>query len=213
MHGGTVLAGKDKRGKLTILGMPPKKGPLIMLEKERKKDSLRSQDHLPPASPWTHGEDAVLCAVVHEYGGNWQLASDALGGGPDGGVYRGRHRHPIHCRERFRQLLAQNASAASGDPTSEKSALGAATNAQLKVTEVRILFKSHEICSSHERYEGDIDIVKYLTLLLLAVSGAYETFTRCSIAAPRPGAPSPAALCGCSSCYAKLEKGCCPAFF
>ncbi|XP_024385974.1 protein PHOTOPERIOD-INDEPENDENT EARLY FLOWERING 1 isoform X2 [Physcomitrium patens] len=130
-----VSSGKEKGGKLTISGMPPKKGPLIMLEKERKKDSLKSQDQLPPASPWTHGEDAVLCAVVHEYGGNWQLASDALGGGPDGGVYRGRHRHPIHCRERFRQLLAQNASAASGDPTSEKSALGAATNAQLKVTE------------------------------------------------------------------------------
>lgn len=135
--GGALSGGKNKAGgKIIILGMHPKKGPLVMLEKEKKKDFSRSQDHVPPASPWKHAEDAVLCAVVHEYGGNWQLASDALGGGPDGGVYRGRHRHPVHCRERFRQLLAQNAAAASGDPTSEKSALNAATNAQLKVTEV-----------------------------------------------------------------------------
>jgi E1A-binding protein p400 len=139
VHGGVGASlGKEKGGKLIILGLPAKKGPLVMLEKERKKDSVRSVDHLPAASAWTHGEDAVLCAVVHEYGGNWQLASDALAGVPDGGVYRGRHRHPIHCRERFRQLLAQNAAAASGDPTSEKSALSAATNAQLKVTEVRV---------------------------------------------------------------------------
>lgn len=138
--GGASSAGKNKAGgKISIMGMPPKKGPLVMLEKERKKDFARSQDHIPPAAPWTHAEDAVLCAVVHEYGGNWQLASDALAGSPDGGVYRGRHRHPIHCRERFRQLLAQNAAAASGDPSSEKSVLNAATNAQLKVTEVSIL--------------------------------------------------------------------------
>lgn len=133
-HGAS--AGKERGGRLTISGVPVKKGPLVMLEKERKKDSVRSADHLPAASAWTHAEDAVLCAVVHEYGGNWALASDALAGGPDGGVYRGRHRHPVHCRERFRQLLAQNAAAASGDPTSEKSALSAATNAQLRVTEV-----------------------------------------------------------------------------
>lgn len=135
-HGGAASSGKEKGGKLSLSGTAAKKGALVMLEKERKKDSLRSQEQLPPASAWTHGEDAVLCAVVHEYGGNWQLASDALGGGPDGGVYRGRHRHPIHCRERFRQLLVQNAAAASGDPTSEKSAVSAATNAPLRVTEV-----------------------------------------------------------------------------
>ncbi|KAG0580120.1 hypothetical protein KC19_4G148100 [Ceratodon purpureus] len=134
-HGGGASSGKEKLGKLSISGTVAKKGPLVMLEKERKKDSVRSVEQLPPASPWTHGEDAVLCAVVHEYGGNWHLASDALAGGPDGGVYRGRHRHPIHCRERFRQLLAQNVAAASGDPTSEKSAQNAATNAQLRVTE------------------------------------------------------------------------------
>lgn len=131
-------SGKEKGGKLVISGSPAKKGPLVMLEKERKKDSLRSLEHLPAASAWAHAEDAVLCAVVHEYGGNWQLASDALAGGPDGGVYRGRHRHPIHCRERFRQLLAQNAAAASGDPESEKSAQSAATNVQLRVTEVSV---------------------------------------------------------------------------
>jgi hypothetical protein len=138
-HGGAASGGKEKGLKLSISGTAAKKGPLVMLEKERKKDSVRSVEQVPPASPWTHGEDAVLCAVVHEYGGNWQLASDALAGGPDGGVYRGRHRHPIHCRERFRQLLARTAAAASGDPTSEKSAVNAATNAQLRVTEVGVV--------------------------------------------------------------------------
>ena len=138
-HGNGASSGKEKGGKLSISGTAAKKGPLVMLEKERKKDSVRALDQLPAASAWAHGEDAVLCAVVHEYGGNWQLASDALAGVPDGGVYRGRHRHPIHCRERFRQLLAQNAAAASGDPSSEKSAQNAATNAQLRVTEVGVV--------------------------------------------------------------------------
>ncbi|KAG6547117.1 hypothetical protein Mapa_011369 [Marchantia paleacea] len=125
---------KKTGGKISIMAVPLKKGPLIMLEKERKKDATRMQEHVPPADPWTPAEDAILCAVVHEYGGNWQLASDALAGISDGSIYRGRHRHPVHCRERFRQLLAQNATAA-GDPSSEKNALIVASNAHMKVTE------------------------------------------------------------------------------
>jgi hypothetical protein len=123
-------------GKISIMGMPIKKGPLVMLEKEKKKDVAKSQEHIPQAAPWAHVEDAVLCAVVHEYGGNWLLASETLAGNPEGGIYRGRYRHPVHCRERFRQLLVQNGAAVTGDPSSEKSTLNAASNAQLKVTEV-----------------------------------------------------------------------------
>ncbi|BBN17604.1 helicase SRCAP/SWR1 [Marchantia polymorpha subsp. ruderalis] len=125
---------KKSGGKISIMAVPLKKGPLIMLEKERKKDATRMQEHVPPADPWTPAEDAILCAVVHEYGGNWQLASDALAGISDGSIYRGRHRHPVHCRERFRQLLAQNATAA-GDPSSDKNALSVPPSAHMKVTE------------------------------------------------------------------------------
>ncbi|KAL2612977.1 hypothetical protein R1flu_024669 [Riccia fluitans] len=125
---------KMTKGKISIMAAPLKKGPLIMLEKERKKDGARRQVHVPPADVWTVGEDAVLCAVVHEYGGNWQLATDALAGMPDGNNYRGRHRHPFHCRERFRQLLSQNATTAA-DGNSEKSVPSAASSASMKVTE------------------------------------------------------------------------------
>ncbi|CAK9228992.1 unnamed protein product [Sphagnum troendelagicum] len=130
------LGGKKKaEGTVSIMGMHPKKGPVVMLEKEKKKDVVKSLEHVPQAAPWVNAEDAVLCAVVHEYGGNWLLASETLAAIPEGGIYRGRHRHPVHCRERFRQLLAQNIAAATGDPSSEKSALHAASNVQLKVTE------------------------------------------------------------------------------
>ncbi|KAL3680093.1 hypothetical protein R1sor_023049 [Riccia sorocarpa] len=125
---------KKTEGKISIMAAPLKKGPLITLEKERKKDGMRLQEHLPPADVWTPAEDVVLCAVVHEYGGNWQLASDVLAGMPDGNIYRGRHRYPFHCRERFRQLLSQNATTGA-DGNSEKSVPNAASSASIKVTE------------------------------------------------------------------------------
>ncbi|CAM6104661.1 unnamed protein product [Calypogeia fissa] len=118
--------------KVLIMSWPLKKGPIMTLEKERKKDAARMQEHV---DPWVSAEDAILCAVVHEYGGNWQLASDALAGIPDGSIYRGCHRHPFHCRERFRQLLALYAFASGGDPSSDRHALNAATSAHVKVTE------------------------------------------------------------------------------
>lgn len=121
-----VSVGSKKR---KVGAMVVRKGPLLMLEKERKKDSLKSYDQTATADSWMAAEDAVLCAVLHEYGGNWLLVSDALAGVPDGGVYRGRHRHPVHCRERFRQLLARSC-AANGDLGNLKN------NVQLKVTEV-----------------------------------------------------------------------------
>ena len=78
-------------------------------------------------------EDAVFCAVVHEYGGNWNLASETLAGLPDGGLYRGRYRNPAHCRERFRQLLFKYTSITSAYPMYEKNG---ASNIPLKVSEV-----------------------------------------------------------------------------
>lgn len=84
-------------------------------------------------------EDAIFCAVVHEYGGNWLLASETLAGIPDGGVFRGRYRHPVHCRERFRQLLAKYTSiTATRELAAEKGGSSSANNVQLKVTEDHI---------------------------------------------------------------------------
>lgn len=126
-------AKKSVGEKLLIMSWPLKKAPIITLERERKKDAAKMQEHV---DPWVSAEDAILCAVVHEYGGNWQLASDALAGIPDGSMYRGCYRHPFHCRERFRQLLSQYASASCGDLGSDRHTLNAATNAHVKVTEV-----------------------------------------------------------------------------
>lgn len=124
---------------MPTFGMPTKKGFWVKLDKERRKDGLKAGDRIPPADSWMSSEDAVFCAVVHEYGGNWLLASDTLSGVPDGGAYRGRYRHPAHCRERFRQLLSKYTSIASTkDLISEKVGLHAASNAPLKVTEVCI---------------------------------------------------------------------------
>jgi hypothetical protein len=119
--------------KVLITAWPLKRAPIVILERERKKDAAKMQEHI---DPWVSAEDAILCAVVHEYGGNWQLASDALAGLPDGSRYRGCHRHPFHCRERFRQLLAQYAFAPTGDTGTEKPAPSAAANSHLRVTEV-----------------------------------------------------------------------------
>lgn len=118
--------------KVLIMSWPLKKGPIMILERERKKDG-KTQEHV---DPWVSAEDAILCAVVYEYGGNWQLASDALAGIPDGSLYRGCYRLPSHCRERFRQLVAQYACASNGDPAGDRHSLNAAANAHVKVTEV-----------------------------------------------------------------------------
>jgi E1A-binding protein p400 len=113
---------------------------LVKLDKEKKKDTLKSGEKIPPADPWMSAEDAVFCAVVHEYGGNWNLASETLAGLPDGGIYRGRYRNPAHCRERFRQLLFKYTSITSAYPMYEKNG---ASNMPLKVSEV---IKAEDFC-------------------------------------------------------------------
>ncbi|XP_024535951.1 protein PHOTOPERIOD-INDEPENDENT EARLY FLOWERING 1 [Selaginella moellendorffii] len=114
-------------GKLTIC-TTARKSPVILLERDRRKEALKAKDH---HTDWMPEEDEVLCAVVHEYGGNWLLASDALEGMPDGGVYRGRHRHPVKCKDRFRQLVVENAGTICGGMSSERLLSGAV----IKVTE------------------------------------------------------------------------------
>ncbi|KAJ7539803.1 hypothetical protein O6H91_11G109200 [Diphasiastrum complanatum] len=130
----TEGSAKTKFGtKFSIIMPPLKKGALFMLEKEKKRDLSKSKKQLPPADPWMPLEDAILSACVHEYGGNWLLASETLAGMYDGSLYRGRYRHPVHCRERFRQLHTENVAPANADPNSEKSGVNATR--QLKVTQ------------------------------------------------------------------------------
>ncbi|MCO5555305.1 hypothetical protein L7F22_008850 [Adiantum nelumboides] len=124
---------------LPVFGMSVKKGFWIKLDKEKRKDASKTGDRLPSADPWMSAEDAIFCAVVHEYGGNWLLASEILFGVPDGGIYRGRYRHPAHCRERFRQLLSKYTSITSSKEFyGDKAGLNAGSNAPLKVTEEHI---------------------------------------------------------------------------
>ncbi|KVH99991.1 hypothetical protein Ccrd_021741 [Cynara cardunculus var. scolymus] len=91
---------RSKTGvKISIASMPVKRVMTIRLEK-LKKGSIWPNDCLPAPDSWLSLEDAVLCAVVHEYGVNWSLASDVLNGMTTGGFYRGILRHPVHCCER-----------------------------------------------------------------------------------------------------------------
>lgn len=128
--------GSKGSGKISITGIPSKKVSIIKLDKKKKKGARKSRDHLPSPDPWATSEDAILCAIVHEYGINWELASDTLYGISSGGFYRGRYRHPVRCRERFGELFLSNISSAATDPNSEKTNSSART--LLKVTEEHV---------------------------------------------------------------------------
>ncbi|WOG88249.1 hypothetical protein DCAR_0207484 [Daucus carota subsp. sativus] len=92
-------------GKISITSMPVKRVLTIRPEKMKKKGSMWSKDCFPSPDTWMPAEDAVLCAVVHEYGPHWSLVSEVLYGITAGGYYRGIFRHPVHCCERFRELF------------------------------------------------------------------------------------------------------------
>lgn len=96
-----MVTNKGKTGiKISVNSMLVKRVMTIRLEK-LKKGSVWFND----CDAWLANEDAVLCAVVHEYGVNWSLASDVLCGMTGGGFYRGVVRHPVHCCERYRELV------------------------------------------------------------------------------------------------------------
>lgn len=127
------------RGRLSISIMPLKRVFVIKPEKLKKKGSIWSKDFFPSPDPWSPREDAVLCAVVHEYGPNWNLASEILYGMAAGGSYRGRFRLPIHCSERFRELIQRYVFSVS-DATNNDKAVGIGSGKTLlKVTEVWLL--------------------------------------------------------------------------
>ncbi|QCE05371.1 E1A-binding protein [Vigna unguiculata] len=130
-------AGRGKMGgKISIIPMPVKRIWTIKPEKMRKGNHW-SKDCIPSADFWLAQEDAILCAVVHEYGPNWSLVSDILNSMTAGGSYRGRYRHPVHCCERFRELFQKNV-LSMDNANNEKTITPGSGKALLKVTEDNI---------------------------------------------------------------------------
>ncbi|XP_068641321.1 protein PHOTOPERIOD-INDEPENDENT EARLY FLOWERING 1-like [Aristolochia californica] len=122
-------------GKISITAMPVKRVLVIKPEKLKKKRSVWSKECIPPPDAWSTHEDAILCAVVHEYCTNWSLVSDTLYGMPGGGFYRGRYRFPVHCCERFRELCYKYVVSVTENPNNEKVSSSGAGKALLKVSE------------------------------------------------------------------------------
>ncbi|XP_073007185.1 protein PHOTOPERIOD-INDEPENDENT EARLY FLOWERING 1 isoform X1 [Typha latifolia] len=125
---------KDKMGgRISISYVPIKRVMVVKPEKLRKRGHAWPKDCTPDS--WSLQEDATLCAVVHEYGTNWSLVSDALYFMSGGGIYRGRFRHPIHCCERFRELFFKYVLSSVDCSNSDKVSSSGSGKALLKVTE------------------------------------------------------------------------------
>jgi E1A-binding protein p400 len=128
--------GRSKMGgKISITPMPVKR--VFMIKSEKlKKGNIWYKDCIPSADFWLPQEDAVLCAVVHEYGPNWSFVSDILHSMTAGGAYKGIYRHPVHCCERFRELF-QKYVLFSMDNANHEKINNTCSGKALKVTEVR----------------------------------------------------------------------------
>lgn len=122
-------------GKISITVMPIKRVMVVKPERFKKKTHVWSKDSFPPPDTWSPQEDAMLCAIVHEYGTHWTLVSDAIYSMPGGGFYRGWFRHPVHCCERFRELVLKYVHPTADGSNTEKNTLSGSGKALLKVTE------------------------------------------------------------------------------
>ncbi|KAJ6932168.1 hypothetical protein NC651_007780 [Populus alba x Populus x berolinensis] len=160
-------AGRSKMGgKISISTMPVKRVLTIKPEK-LKKGNVWSRDCVPPPDSWLPQEDAILCAVVHEYGPHWSLVSETLYGMAAGGFYRGRYRHPVHCCERFRELIHRYVLSSPEYPiNNEKMNNMVSGKALLKVTEdnIRMLLNV-----AAEQPDHELLLQKHFTALLSAV--------------------------------------------
>ncbi|CAK9140298.1 unnamed protein product [Ilex paraguariensis] len=139
-------------GKISITSMPVKRVLMIKPEKLKKKGNIWSKDCFPSPDFWLPQEDAILCAVVHEYGPQWSLVSEVLYGMTAGGFYRGRFRHPVHCCERFRELIQRYVLSAADNLNNEKASNAGSGKALLKVTEdnIRMLLDVAAELPDHE---------------------------------------------------------------
>ncbi|KAI5593489.1 hypothetical protein BDE02_03G017100 [Populus trichocarpa] len=160
-------AGRSKMGgKISISTMPVKR--VLMIKPEKlKKGNVWSRDCVPPPDSWLPQEDAILCAVVHEYGPHWSLVSETLYGMAAGGFYRGRYRHPVHCCERFRELIHRYVLSSPEYPiNNEKMSNMVSGKALLKVTEdnIRMLLNV-----AAEQPDHELLLQKHFTALLSAV--------------------------------------------
>ncbi|XVF28893.1 hypothetical protein REPUB_Repub15cG0072100 [Reevesia pubescens] len=152
-------------GKISITSMPVKR--VLMIKPEKlKKGNIWSRDCVPSPDSWLPQEDAILCAVVHEYGPHWSLVSDTLYSMTAGGFYRGRYRHPVHCCERFRELIQRHILAAPDSLVNEKISNAGSGKALLKVTEdnIRMLLNFAASQPDHE-----LLLQKHFTALLSSV--------------------------------------------
>ncbi|KAJ8767933.1 hypothetical protein K2173_020873 [Erythroxylum novogranatense] len=152
-------------GKISITAMPVKRVLTIKSEK-LKKGNVWSKDYVPPPDSWLAQEDAIICAVIHEYGPNWNLVSDALYGMTAGGFYRGRYRHPTHCCERYRELIQKYILSASENQINDKTGNVVSGKAILKVTEdnIRMLLNV-----AAEQPDNELLLQKHFTFLLSSI--------------------------------------------
>ncbi|XP_057547488.1 protein PHOTOPERIOD-INDEPENDENT EARLY FLOWERING 1 isoform X1 [Amaranthus tricolor] len=152
-------------GKLSITTLPMKRIYTIRPEKCKKKGNLWSNDCFPSPDSWLPLEDAVLCALVHEYGPNWSLVSDCLYGIEAGGYYRGRFRHPTLCCERFRELVSKFNTVADA-LNNEKTSTAAPAKGLLRVTEdhLRVLLDA-----AMEQQDSELLLQRHFTALLTTV--------------------------------------------
>ncbi|XVF41426.1 hypothetical protein PTKIN_Ptkin01aG0279200 [Pterospermum kingtungense] len=152
-------------GKISITSMPVKR--VLMIKPEKlKKGNIWSRDCAPSPDSWLPQEDAVLCAVVHEYGPHWSLVSETLYSMTAGGFYRGRYRHPVHCCERFRELIQRHVLAAPDSVVNERMGNAGSGKALLKVTEdnIRMLLNF-----AAEQPDPELLLQKHFTALLTSV--------------------------------------------
>ncbi|XP_011046132.1 PREDICTED: protein PHOTOPERIOD-INDEPENDENT EARLY FLOWERING 1-like isoform X3 [Populus euphratica] len=153
-------------GKISISTMPVKR--VLMIKPEKlKKGNVWLKDCVPPPDSWKPQEDAVLCAVVHEYGPHWSLVSETLYGMTAGGFYRGRYRHPVHCCERFRELIHRYVLFSPENPiNNEKMSNMVSGKALLKVTEDNIRMLLNVVA---EQPDHELLLQKHFTALLSSV--------------------------------------------
>ncbi|XP_020257482.1 protein PHOTOPERIOD-INDEPENDENT EARLY FLOWERING 1 isoform X1 [Asparagus officinalis] len=152
--------------KISITAMPIKRVMVVKPERFKRKTNVWSKDCFPPPDSWSSQEDAMLCAIVHEYGTHWALASDAIYSMPAGGFYRGWFRHPVHCCERFRELVLKYVFPAADGSNVEKNTLSGSGKALLRVTEDQ----AHTLLNiAMEQPDAELHLQKHFLAVLSSV--------------------------------------------
>ncbi|KAJ6852715.1 protein PHOTOPERIOD-INDEPENDENT EARLY FLOWERING 1 isoform X1 [Iris pallida] len=133
-------------GKISITVMPIKRVMVVKPECLKKKRNVWSRDCFPAPDSWSPHEDAVLCAILHEYGTHWSLVSDILYGMPGGGFYKGWFHHPVRCCERFRELFVKYVHSTTDISSTEKITMFGSGKALFKVTEDHVQRLLNVVC-------------------------------------------------------------------